>query len=517
MLTCGIDVSSRGLPQIRGAVTIACVLAGACGPSASPQADLAEVCGQEEPAQILALHEDEAVGPSLDAFVPFDDGWLVAVQRLDRTVVDVFEATASGEYRVVPQLDARVEAIDRCGNDRRVVAEGIDAIFPPRRDGEPWLGYRRDTEMLFVFDPTGAVQPLPLGHVRPFRWTVPEGNELIVRRRDERDLVRFTLEAGGAQPEVLATSVAQTSFMSHGDTPPHTILVLHDDGDLVELALDTGQSEPILQGVRMFSEGSDRRWLAWTPGDPATPPSELATEATLLDRSTGEQRVLASGEPLFVQVYGTHLMVEVYDGATPLGTKTTMFMSLPGGEAVTLEGRWMSFGGGPDGRIVVTRGGTWPPEAFVYAPIDGVLREVAGPVPGWTNTLDALWYDDAAPYADLDAAREGAPYDLVRFDLSSLKAQTVQHRIWSGIELPGDRWVGAWGLKPGDPIGELVIVDGADGSTRRIARDVAPVLRPIELEDRAVAYPRLADEVVYEVRDPGSDGTGLWRAAFPDP
>lgn len=503
--------------QARGAATIACTLACACGPSTSPEVDLAEVCGQAQPVQILALHDDEVVGPRPDAFVPFGDRWLVAVQQFDRAVVDVFEATTSVEHRAFAQLHARVESIDRCGRDRRIVAEGIDAIVAPQRDGEPWLGFRRDTEMLFVFDPTGAVEPLPLGHVRPFRWMATGADELVVRRRDERDIVRFTLAQGGLQHTVLATNVAHTSFMLHAGTPPRTMRVLHDDGDLVELDLDTGQSTPILQGVRSFSEGLDPRWLAWTPGDPATPSSELATEAALMDRSTGEQRVLGSGAPMFVQIYGTVVVQELYDEGPPLRTISTTFISLPGGEAVTLEERWLSFGGGPDGRIVMVKGDTWPPGAFVYAPIDGVLREVAGPVPSSTNTLDALWHRDPDPYMDLDAAREGVPYDLVRFDLSTLEAQTMQHRIWSDIELPGDRWVDAWGPEPGDPLGELMLIDGADDSTHAIDRDVVPVPLPIELEAREPAYPRLADEVVYEVRDPGSGRTGLWRAAFHHP
>jgi hypothetical protein len=260
----------------------------ACGPNVRGEADLEDVCGKEGPVQILPLDEDEAVmwGPQAATLV--DGRWLFAVQRFDREVVDVASARFTEPYRVVPQVDARVESVEPCGGDRRIVAEGIDTIMAPTQDGRPWLGEHVDTRTLFVFDPSGGFAAQELARGRLVTWVEGEPASAVVHRTQERDLVSFAIGGDDIVPRVVATSVAQTRW-GHPDSQ-RALLVLHDDGDLVEIDLATGESEPVAAGIRSFSQDEERRFILWSPGDPAAPDEPLPTESVLLDRATGAFR-----------------------------------------------------------------------------------------------------------------------------------------------------------------------------------------------------------------------------------
>jgi hypothetical protein len=143
---------------------------------------------------------------------------------------------------------------------------------------------------------------------------------------------------------------------------------------------------------------------------------------------------------------------------------------------------------------------------FVYAPSDRQLRQVAGPVPATMGTHDALWYADPAT---------GTPYDLVRFSLADLTSEVVARRIRGDVELPGDRWL-LVRVPQEQVVGDLVALDDSDGAAHEIDRDVVPAITVLQPDMRRFPYPDRSDSIVYQVRDPGTGRTGLWRADFGD-
>lgn len=497
-------------PAWRGGLIVAGWGVLACGPSVGEEVAFEELCGVEGPVHVLALEDDEAVTGRTSSAARFGDRWLYAVQRFDREIVDVDEAGLWGRYRAVPQLDARIESVDRCGEDRRVVAEGIDDILAPAEEDGPWLGYRRDTGILYLFDPDGRFAAMPLARPRHYRRQIVDGRSVIVHRDDEHDLVRFTIDGGEVATQVLAADVAQTSLLREWPTPPAFIFVLHDDGELVELSLASGETTPVLSGVGWFSGGGDPRWVVWVPGEPQDFGSTLPTGVILFDRSTGEQRPLGSGAPTMAQIFDNHVVAETVDDE---GRRLqTTFIALPAIESITLDGTWWWFGEGNDGRFgAIDAGAPFDEQGYVLGPVDGELRELAGPMPARAGGDGALWSRDASAYAELGSDETGRPYDVVRFSLAMLEAEVVDRRIWSDVELPGDRFVDVRAREAGDPVGDLVIVDGEDGRAQTIDHDVSPLFPTLEPHTPDIMRPWATDEIVYQLRAPGSDRTGLWR------
>lgn len=488
------------------ASAVVAVLSFACGPELDEALMFEELCGVEEPVQVLALRDDEAVttwGTARNG-----DRWLYAVERFDRPILDIVEAGFSGPYRVVPQIDARIESVDRCGDDRRVVAEGIDWMVPPENDDAPWLGYRRDTGMLFVFDPEGSEPARPLARPENPAWHLVDRSSVILRRDDTRDVVRFTVEGPNVHTQVLATNVARMSIWRSA-LPPSSILVLRDDGDLEELSLSTDESVLVRAGVGWFSSSTDPRFLVWVDGRPEDFGNSLPTGANLLDRATGEGVSLGGGGPTMAQIIGSYVVANVFDGERIV---STTFLSLPDLSSITLDGTWWYFGEGPDGRLgVLNPSGVPMPDGYVIGRVDGQLQLLAGPVPATTSAHGGLWFHDDSPYVDLQGAGSGRPYDVVRLSLSTLETEIVARRIWSDIQLPGDRFVHVSTSESGAGLGDLLVIDGADGESHRLDRDVVVPVAAFEPHESSGSMPWQTDELVYQVRAPGSGRTGLWR------
>ena len=101
-------------------------------------------------------------------------------------------------------------------------------------------------------------------------------------------------------------------------------------------------------------------------------------------------------------------------------------------------------------------------------------------------------------------------------ELSTLQSEVVATRVWSYVELASDRWlvVDGWDLE--DERGELQVIDGETGEARVVDRDVSACIECLEPHELPYHLPWRTDEVVYQVRDPGTGRTGLWRARFPE-
>jgi hypothetical protein len=497
----------------RGLLAAIIVGVAACGPDRAELADLVELCGEAGPVQVLPLDDHEAVGP--DASVArVDDRWLYAVRTFEASVDSLHEVVWGPLDGPIAQIDARIESVDRCGGDWRVVAEGLDLILPRLHEGEPWLGYREDAYALYWFDPHGRFTPRRLATIPHWTWLVVDGHTIFVHRTDHRDIARITLDGadGDVRVDVLVTDVASTWSMRRGPSSIESIAVLRDDGALVALELATGATDLVREGVRVFATTEDLRWIAWVPGDPAQGSTPAPTEAWLLDRTTGDEQPIAFDDAggIVVQIHGEHLVAWSVDDGQVLATR---FIWLPGGLAIDLEGRWNPFGSMHAGAF-----GTLVPAPFggvqVFAPVDGALVPISAPIQGTSVWDDAIWAFDRAVYEHLDRPDGQRPYDLVRYPYPTFEPEVVERRIYPGAAIGSDRWVSVVDATIETGFGTLQVIEGDSGETRVVDRRVDFYFERLEPHERDGLRPWRTDEIVYQVREPGSSRTGLWRARF---
>lgn len=505
---------------MRAARCLAAGLLVACGPDAGERVELAPLCCTERAVQVLALRDDEAVAPGDETVVVRDgERWLYGVQRFAAPVANIQETWADASQRSIVQTGARIEGIGRCGEDRQTVAEGLDRIVPRASSDAPWLGYRSDTHELFWFEPSGRWPARRLGRARNPGQLVVRGNTLFTTRADERDFVGVTLAGEGDQvsTQVWIDDVVQDGVPAYPlqrDRPVDAVLLLRGTGELVAFDLAAQRVETVLTGVRSFVGDRDARWIAWTSGDPNDLGDDGGPrEAWLLDRVTGQQLPLVlEGEPeLTLRMHDRFVMVE---GEVDGTTTSTRIVALPGGESIELEGLWWGTGRGSQGEVVALR--VLPVESAsygVFAPQQGALvpqaQALRAPTTFWQ---DALWSREVAADVDDGGASKWMPYDLVRTPLATLQPEVVQRRVWSRVELPGDRWLDVRADDPTQNLGDLVRIDGETGAAEAIDDHVAAAL--FEPHASTGALPWQTDEVVYQVRALGSGRTGLWRVRF---
>ena len=498
-------------------------LALACGDeSPIPEAEVADVCGEPGPVQILPLERDEVVG-EIWSSARYGDRYLYGIRTFDHPISNVDATRLPASQRGYAELGARIESIDRCGDDRRVIAEGADALFAPRTELEPWLARRSETGMLFWIDPEGRWPARELVATRLHGLHVVTDNLVHVFREGEHDIVRVTLSGDVPIVETVLDRVvdAQTFSMFSSIDKPATVYALRDDGELVLLHLRTGRMESIAKGVAGFVTADDPRYVAWWPGDlDATLPSPV-TEALLLDRTSGRTVALGFDEgELSFRMFGP-LLVTWRSGDDPdpparSDIVQTRLTFLPELRSYVLDGKWDSNGSTSLGDRFTVQ----PPTELSFGWVllesqDDGLSFITGPSSSsgydgafWTGTCDA------------DVASEHArPCDLIRTPFDTLEPEVYERRAWSPFALPEDRWLvfvakptppDAW--RP-DPRGTLWIIDGATGEETRLDREVSggfPMLEP------HTTYGGVwhTDELVYQVRSLDSDRTGLWRARF---
>jgi hypothetical protein len=520
-----------------------CAFALACGATAACRADevahaeLAAICGEDEgPLQVLALATDEVVSAHLPS-QRIDERWYYGIRRFDHPITDVGRASGLPSRRGYAELDARIESIDRCGSDRRVLAEGVDVLFPPTTEDEPWLARRSETGDLFWIDPDGAWPPRRIATTPALYEQIVLGHVVYTFDADTGELSRYRLEPDGVHSELVRDGVAHVDVFDvrhFARSASERVLARLDDGRLVELTLASGRMETIVEGVDGFWGEVDGRWLAWWPALPEDSTDRDTRVAWLLDRETGETRSLAfdDGAELSVAYLSTDLIatrrVEPIELSgqmhhQPVAMRLTL---LPAWIATTIEGDWLVQSASAD-RVVVTTLPTFfapsnamPSGSYVYDRSADGLELVGGPFPPFARVRDdALWYSECAAEPDA-STRFGPPCDLIRVALDTLQPEVVRPRAWTDVELPGDRWL-AWDGPADDPTapnrrGTLWVLDGGDGQPRRLADDVAEGWSLLEPHDDPGSLPWQTDEIVYQVRSLTSDRTGLWRAAFAD-
>ncbi|HWB77191.1 MAG TPA: hypothetical protein VG755_19630 [Nannocystaceae bacterium] len=495
----------------------------ACG-EADPiaHADVADLCGRAGPVQILPLQREEVVG-ELWSSARYGDRYLYGIRTFDHPISNVEATRYSPQQRGYAEVAARIESIDRCGDDRRVIAEGADTILAPRSELEPWLARRSETGMLFWIDPEGRWPARALAETPWYGGAAVADNLVHVFREDEGDIARFTLVDDQPILDVVLDRVvdAQTfSFTDSVDTPA-IVYALRDDGELVLLHLRTGRMESIAKGVAGFTTERDPRYVVWWPGDLDATLSAPITEAWLLDRERDRSIALAfeAGGELSFRMFGpvlaTWRTAENPDLPGHSDVVQTRLTFLPELRSIIVDGKWESIGASAEGRRFTAA----PPfeislDHFLFESSDDGIRVVGGPL---DRPFDgAFWTKECA---EDDASAHAHPCDLIRTPFDTMEPEVYEQRAWSSIALPDDRWL-VFAAKPPppdawrpDPRGTLWIVDGATGDEARLDREVSggfPMLEP-HTSPGGVWH---TDEVVYQVRALSGDRTGLWRARF---
>jgi hypothetical protein len=503
--------------------TLAGSLALACSEeSAIREADVADVCNEPGPVQILTLEREEVVGEA-GSSARYGDRYLYGIRTFDHPISNVGVTRAPAAQRGYAELDARIESIDRCGDDRRVVAEGVDSIFVPRNESEPWLGRRSETGMLFWIDPEGRWSARELVETRfPGTHIVTE-RVVHFFRDDEHDIVSITLEGDAPVVEtVLDRVVDAQTFSAFRDVDASALVyALRDDGELVLIDLRSGRMESIAKGVAGFTTDRDPRWVAWWPGvhDEVLPPP--VTEGWLVDRMTGGTQALAFDDAaeLSMRLFGPLLTTWQHgpglDPSRYTDILQTRLTFLPRMRSYVLPGKWDSAGSSAVGDRFTAQAPFEVASGWVlFESTEASLAAVAGPFT--SSGDDAFWTEECDGHV---RSAHAEPCDLIRIPFETAQREIAERGAWSSIALPDDHWLKFVGRTPPpdawrpDPRGTLWIIDGTTGDETRLDRDVSPGLYNLEPHELG-REPWHTNEVVYQVRSLDTDRTGLWRARF---
>lgn len=472
-----------------------------------PLAELAPLCGAPAPVQLLALRDDEIV---LDAAVAHGDRLLLGVRRFEVPILDIQLATVRPPTRAFAQIDARIESVDGCGNDRQVIAAGYDRLLPPREATGPWLALRYDDWALAWIDPDGAwpARPLPT----PSLETVPRvrGDAVVLEHTREVghvELWRATLGPGSDEPETvrIAGDLAWTGMPVIGNTADD-VLALRSDGVLLAVPLDPG-AEPVavLGAVATAQTDASQRYVVWQSGRP--PATTVPEQGWLFDRETGGSLPLDTGDGATLSpVLRGALVVVTHEGASI--TPWTEVIAMPGGQRLALP----EVGVDGDGRVIegrfALRVGI---DLQVFQIIEDAIVPLALPPGGsWSYSDGELFRFDDGPTSGIGLYGTGRPFDLIVAPLDSLDATTVLADAWSTVVLPHERYLGP--AKPHEMIGPLVVIDG--GWQTLVDRDVHVVSLRLAPDATDDLTPWHTDDVMYEVRVRPSPRNGVWRARF---
>ena len=483
----------------------------ACGPSTSDDADLAELCSQRGPVQVLPLEADEIVAPIYGAAATHEDRFLYGVRTMSGPVgawLDGGGHAWSPPYE--EEVAARVESVDRCGGDRRVVAEGFAEIWPPEDPGGPWLGYATGTGELFTFDPRGDAPARRLARTpnRPVRLVA--GTDVFVQRSDAHDFARITITPDALQTQVLLTEVDSFTFPFDD---PQFVVVVREDASLWEVDLQSGRAEALAtegRPVRWASMFREPRWVVWLPLEPeavAEGPGAatgLPTEVWTLDRETGVSRLLAQ-DAGGLGVWAQQDIVVILDSDSDLGPVQEL-VTYDGTARLMLDADAGYFADDGQGHHVVFEKGMT--QTGIYEVRDGAIERIGTAGPGTRLSEGALWRVE--PYVDghgLDA------FEIVRTPLATREREVFRRDVYSDVELADGRWARFDGEVPTTPI-DLVVIDPTTGRTQLVDERVVPSL--VEYGTRQPEGTWLAEELVYQVVDDTGSRAGLWRARFTD-
>jgi hypothetical protein len=484
-------------------IGLASALVG-CAP-AEDELDLPiEVCGQDEPVQILALEDEQVIDPAGGA-ARYGDRWLFGVKTFEIPLTKVDNALSGSAHLPYRQMDAAIVATGECGEDPRVVAEGLDVIAPRRRDTDPWLGCKSQTWGTYWFDPDGAWSPR-LVDAGLFCLQYLIVDQTVIFYGGNGELARARLEADEVVIEVLLGGIRSgESVTEFEEDPPDDLVFVREDDTVVAVDLRTGDVTTLAEGIpNSFSISPNRRWLVWFEEID----EGLHLRSWLRDLTTGVDTSIGHDEweSIEVELEDSFLLVRGHARWTSLSTQR---IALPSQEAEWLDGRVFA-ADGYDGRILLQ---SVDSEEWVLDTESGERRPFDVDYDEYADGV--LWSRHAAPYADIGLPEAFLPWDVVGMPLDTLEPEITRERVFSSVDLAGDRWV--VGSDPDEnELVELHYLEGATLEHRAFASDVVPGALDVR-SDASVAAPWRTDDMIYQVHTRASDRTGVWRVRFGAP
>jgi hypothetical protein len=484
----------------------------ACAPD-EDEIDLPiDVCGQDEPVQILALEDEQVIGERGTA--RFEERWLFGVRTFEIPLTSVSTALMGGEDRPYRQTRAEIVTVGECGDDRRVVAAGADTIYPATSEGEPWLACAAETGDLYWFDPEGAWEPRFVGRAARCGQHLVRGATIFVLLA-EGALVRARLDTENFVAEALVSDVVDApDLFDHritGVPLPDDVFVLRSNRGLARVALRTGAVQLELEGADGFDVSDDRRWLTWSVNDRDGNP----LSAWLRDRESGEDILLGAPTWRGVSAYlrgGFAIASGISDGDLP----EMQIFEISTSRSVWLKGSWVVWGVVENAVVtadVTDFNGSTPFEVERIDFGSGDRTKVTDSSGTVVVEDRAVWQRDATQYERSDLPDALTPFDVVRISIDTLEREIVRARVFSSFELSDDRWIAAGALNE-NFLTELRFLDGASLRHRAFAEDVVLDKDTDIRREAKHGPPPIIDELTYQVHARASDRTGVWRVRF---
>jgi hypothetical protein len=247
-------------------VLVAC---GEAEPEPLEDAELAELCGEAAPVQLLTLSANEQPYPPMLAD--------------DRVIVSTMETMDPDDG-----FRGRLVSTSTCGGDVRLLLDRPADAIPRVSAAAPWLA--QDDEELWWYDPAGAFEArfVARGQVVSEHDGAPI---LFVQSavQDSGELARMVVEGDAFTLERILDGVTQATRLAQFDTygvPPGTAFVRTEDAELLEVDLESGDTVLVAEGVTEFHVGEQGRFVAWY-AERDYESTSLVRPWFILDRETG--------------------------------------------------------------------------------------------------------------------------------------------------------------------------------------------------------------------------------------
>jgi hypothetical protein len=463
-----------------------------------------DVCGQDEPVQILALEDEQVIHPG-DGGARYGERWLFGVRTFEIPLTKVNTALGDPTWRPYRQIDATITATGDCGEDPRVVAEGLDVIASRVEDDEPWLACSSLTPGLHWFDPDGAWSPqLVSDHLQCGGYLVID--QSVVFYGGDGELARARLENGEVVVDVLLDGIEYGEYLPpYREVPPDELVAVRNDDTVVAVDLRTGEIRMLTEGIAStFSISPNRRWLVWYEALD----EGLQTRIWLRDLQEGGDTQIGRDDWAWIGVdIGDSFMV--VRGEAMWVPASTHVLALPSRREEWIDD-WIAVRDERDGLLTLDVGDD---QLMRFDPETGDRQLIELE---YDELLDgAFWSRWSEPHASLALPEAMLPWDIVRATFDAPAPELVRERVFSSVDLGDDRWI----VGSERDENELVDLEYLDGDTlehRPFATDVVPGSIDSR-SDSSIAAPWRTDELIYQVHTRASDRTGVWRVRFGAP
>ncbi|MFV8750536.1 hypothetical protein ACNOYE_08280 [Nannocystaceae bacterium ST9] len=489
------------------------IFTNGCGDEATGPvpAELAELCGQTDPVQILALDPDRPLAR-------VDDRGIFAGRRVVQVNYRGGPQVLSG---FLPSDASELWSVGPCGEDPRLLDDSeAHRILTLDAWPERLLDCDLATGEISMLDPAG-VRPTNVVFETDdcFVWPVDDG-VLTILPHDETTGTLALLPwpddpwTATAEPTVILDPVRMQTDSPHG-TPEREVLGVTDDDylaittddELVAISRLDATLTPIATGVREFDYHSSGRYVVWQSSEVTSDPDAGWAEGpiSLTDRQTGMTTQLTVGalahtfyDPFEFESAGVlYLRAE--------SNTIDRFYRLPSLESVDVPEKVIVYRVIDDTRVLIGDQdlGTGPFRLFdVLTGESTTLFAGNGSVWGWFDDA-AVVLEGVQCCIDDDQRDAGRLWRLPFVGEPELMAE----RVTVGHRLTGDGRVVTPVDIDDDWVGALVVVDPTTLDERQIDDEVF-VFQPSAtdaIEGDPVVFYTVADR----------DRRGVWLARLP--